>query len=72
MLVGLSLCTIEGRHPAPTHLPRQGFSYFPYYIDTVLEELVYDISVIPFTDWQSNAHSMTVQRGQNAHYVPSL
>ena len=27
---------------------------------------------IPFTDWKSNAHSMTVQRGQNAHYVPSL
>ena len=29
-------------------------------------------SLIPFTDWESNAHSLTVQRGQNAHYVPSL
>ena len=27
---------------------------------------------IPLTDWAHNAHSMTVQRGQNAHYVPSL
>ena len=26
--------------------------------------------LIPFTDWESNAHSMTVQRGQNVHYVP--
>ena len=23
----------------------------------------------PFTDWQNNAHSLTVQRRQNAHYV---
>ena len=30
------------------------------------------VSIIPFTDWESNAHSMTVERGQNAHYVPSL
>ena len=29
-------------------------------------------NLIPFTDWESNAHSMTVQRGQNAHYVSSL
>ena len=28
--------------------------------------------IILFTDWKSNAPSMTVQRGQNAHYVPSL
>ena len=28
--------------------------------------------VIPLTDWAQNAHSLTVQRGQNAHYVPSL
>ena len=27
---------------------------------------------IPFTDLKSNAHFMTFQRGQNAHYVPSL
>ena len=28
--------------------------------------------LIPLTDWAHNAHSLTVQRGQNAHYVPSL
>ena len=28
--------------------------------------------LIPLTDWAQNAHSLTVQRGQNAHYVPSL
>ena len=27
---------------------------------------------LPLTDWAQNAHSLTVQRGQNAHYVPSL
>ena len=27
---------------------------------------------IPLTDWAQNAHSLTVQRGQNVHYVPSL
>ena len=26
------------------------------------------ISFIPFTDWAHNAHSLTVQRGQNVHY----
>ena len=30
------------------------------------------MSLIPLTDWAQNAHSLTVQRGQNAHYVPSL
>ena len=29
-------------------------------------------NLIPLTDCTQNAHSMTVQRGQNAHYVPSL
>ena len=24
--------------------------------------------LIPLTDWAHNAHSMSVQRGQNAHY----
>ena len=28
--------------------------------------------LIPFIERESNAHSMTVRRGQNAHYVPSL
>ena len=28
--------------------------------------------LIPLTDWAQNAHSLTVQRGQNAHYMPSL
>ena len=28
--------------------------------------------VIPLTDLVHNAHSLTVQRGQNAHYVLSL
>ena len=27
---------------------------------------------LSFTDWDSNVDCMTVQRGQNAHYVPSL
>ena len=27
--------------------------------------------LIPLTDWAQNAHSLTVQRGQNAHYVPT-
>ena len=26
---------VLGRHPVPTHLPRQGFFYFPHYIDIV-------------------------------------
>ena len=32
------------------------------------------IQLCPFgpADWESSAHSMTVQRGQTAHYVPSL
>ena len=30
------------------------------------------VSLIPLTDRAQNAHSLTVQRGQNAHYVPSL
>ena len=34
--------------------------------------LVFKFYHIPFTDWESNAHSMTVQRGQNVHSVPSL
>ena len=25
--------------------------------------------LIPLTDWAHNAHSLTVQRGQNAHYI---
>ena len=29
-------------------------------------------SVMPFTDWAHTAHSLTVQKGQNAHYMPSL
>ena len=24
--------------------------------------------LIPYTDWEGNAHSMAVQRGQNAHF----
>ena len=24
--------------------------------------------LVPFTDWAHNAHSLTIQRGQNAHY----
>ena len=30
------------------------------------------MGLIPLTDWAQNAHSLTVQRGQNANYVPSL
>ena len=26
--------------------------------------------LIPFTDWAHNAYHLTVQRGQNAHYMP--
>ena len=32
------------RHPVPTHLPRQGFFYFPRYIDIVWEGLAFDIA----------------------------
>ena len=28
--------------------------------------------IIPLTDWAQNAHSLTVQSGQNAHCGPSL
>ena len=28
--------------------------------------------LIPLTDWAQNVHSLTAQRGQNAHYVLSL
>ena len=30
------------------------------------------VRLIRFTDWESNAPSMTVHRGQNVYYVPSL
>ena len=30
------------------------------------------LKLIPLTDWTQNAHFFTVQRGQNAHNVPSL
>ena len=29
-------------------------------------------TLTPLNDLAQNAHSLTVQRGQNAHYVPSL
>ena len=35
-------------------------------------DLDLNLTLIPLTDWAQNAHSLTVQRGQNAHYVPGL
>ena len=35
MYMYVNVLVFGGRHPVPTHLPRQGFFYFPHYIDIV-------------------------------------
>ena len=60
-----SVCSDRGQHVKYLYMKSSLF---------VLEHRAYNtpLGLIPFIDWAHNAHSLIVQRRQNAHYVPSL